>query len=157
MTTDTAIAHLRAVLPYAESRAEDMEESDNHDVAKDYVSAETIKAIAAVDAAKAFLAGTPSDAPADPVKAEMLAVLIDLLTPGRTNGHVIETGRDLLARLGHDVRGPAAAWGADPIKAEMLAALKAVKARTDFDDGHDLAPSVVDAVNAAIARAEGKA
>ncbi len=70
---------------------------------------------------------------------------------------MIETGRDLLKRLGHDVRGPAGEWGDDPIKAEMLAALKAVKARTDFDDGHDLAPSVVAGVNRAIARAEGKA
>ncbi|WPE19916.1 hypothetical protein [Shinella zoogloeoides] len=35
---------------------------------------------------------------------EMLAMLIDLLKPGNVNGGIIEAGRDLLARLGHDVR-----------------------------------------------------
>ncbi|NEI71006.1 hypothetical protein GR212_15615 [Rhizobium lusitanum] len=35
---------------------------------------------------------------------EMLQVLIDLLKPGNVNAGVIEVGRDLLARLDHDVR-----------------------------------------------------
>lgn len=43
----------------------------------------------------------------DPVRdaaPDMLAALIDLLKPGSVNGAIIEAGRDLLARLGHDVR-----------------------------------------------------
>lgn len=45
--------------------------------------------------------GRASDHPAAP---EMLALLVDILKPGSVNGGVIEQGRDLLARLGHDVR-----------------------------------------------------
>ena len=47
--------HLRAVLPYAESRAEDMLEADGEADGCD-PSPETRKAVAAVDAAKALLA-----------------------------------------------------------------------------------------------------
>ena len=50
-------------------------------------------------------------APVDPLREaapDMLAVLVDLLKPGSVNGGVIESGRDLLARLGHDVRAPKA-------------------------------------------------
>lgn len=35
---------------------------------------------------------------------EMVNILIDLLKPGNVNASVIEVGRDLLARIGHDVR-----------------------------------------------------
>ena len=35
---------------------------------------------------------------------ELLKLAIDLLTPGSINASVIEDGRDLLARLGYDVR-----------------------------------------------------
>ena len=50
------------------------------------------------------------DLQADPLRdaaPDMLAVLRDLLTPGRTSAGSIEAGRDLLARLGHDVRAKA--------------------------------------------------
>lgn len=49
------LASLRAILPYAESRAEDMLESDGEADGCD-PSDETRKAVAAVDAAKALLA-----------------------------------------------------------------------------------------------------
>lgn len=49
------ISALRAILPYAESRAEDMLESDGEADGCD-PSDETRKAVAAVDAAKALLA-----------------------------------------------------------------------------------------------------
>lgn len=58
--TDAArdlLASLRAILPYAESRAEDMQDDDReHSGNDEYESEETAKAVAAVDAAKALLA-----------------------------------------------------------------------------------------------------
>lgn len=49
------LASLRAILPYAESRAEDMLEADGEADGCD-PSPETVRAISAVDAAKALLA-----------------------------------------------------------------------------------------------------
>lgn len=116
-----AITHLRAVLPYAESRAEDLEANADRVGPDCEISPLTAKAIAAVDAAKAFLDGIPSATPPAPSDAP-----------------------------------------ADPVKAEMLAALKAIKAARDMphygdtdaalDHLHDAMP----AVEAAIARAEGR-
>lgn len=45
----------------------------------------------------------------DPIQAaagDMLQLLVDLLSPGSVNAGLLEEGRDLLARLGHDVRRP---------------------------------------------------
>lgn len=78
--TDAArdlLASLRAILPYAESRAEDMDgcAEANEEVAKEYPEfeeavrtaarsrADADKAVAAVDAAKALLASLDGDAP----------------------------------------------------------------------------------------------
>ena len=36
---------------------------------------------------------------------ELFTLAIDMLKPGATSASLIESGRDLLARLGHDMRG----------------------------------------------------
>lgn len=43
---------------------------------------------------------------------EMLSLLEKLLAPGSASGSLIEQGRDLLAKLGRDVRGAQSAWPA---------------------------------------------
>lgn len=62
--------------------------------------------------AEVYARGTGSDDPAVQeanakliaAAPEMLQMLVDLLKPGSVNGGLIEAGRDLLERLGHDVR-----------------------------------------------------
>lgn len=58
---DSLLASLRAILPYAESRAEDMLEADGELDGCD-PSDETRKAVTAVDAAKALLASLEAPA-----------------------------------------------------------------------------------------------
>lgn len=77
---------------------------------------------------------TPSEI--DPVRAaagDMLDLLVNLLSPGSVNASLIEEGRDLLARLGHDVRQPndASAKAAPPAPIVTLAQLERRIARLE--------------------------
>lgn len=111
-------------------------------------------------------APTPApDAPQTP-DSEMLAMLVDLLKPGRVNGGVIEAGRDLLARLGHDVRGMPGDWSqpapqTPDAPALMLAALKFTldKMLTDAEARNYDPPAdceIIAEIEFAIAAAEGR-
>ena len=96
--------YLKAVRFYAD---QDVRKGDDEGARLKWLNAILIEALIAK--AEGRLGGTLAvpPLPADPLRdaaPDMLAALIDLLTPGLTSARAIEDARDLLARLGHDVR-----------------------------------------------------